>query len=95
MTKDKTRSVLIFGGAGFIGSNLAHFLLTRTEAKVHVFDNLSRAGVQHNLNWLSRAAGTSARLKVTIGDVRNSSLVEKVPGQTSGRPPTAARTGAI
>lgn len=77
MTKDKTRSVLIFGGAGFIGSNLAHHLLTRTEAKVHVFDNLSRAGAQHNLNWLSRAAGTSGRLKVTVGDVRNSSLVEK------------------
>ena len=77
MTKDKTRSVLIFGGAGFIGSNLAHYLLTRTEAKVHVFDNLSRSGVQHNLNWLSRAATGSGKLKVTTGDIRNSSLVEK------------------
>jgi CDP-paratose 2-epimerase len=77
MTKDKTRSVLIFGGAGFIGSNLANHLLYRTEAKVHVFDYLCRAGVQHYLIWLSRAAGNSSRLKVTVGDVRNSSLVEK------------------
>jgi CDP-paratose 2-epimerase len=83
MTKDKTRSVLIFGGAGFIGSNLAHYLLTRTEAKVHVFDNLSRSGVQHNLNWLSRAAGSSARLKVTTGDVRNASLVEKAVSEAT------------
>ena len=75
MTKDKTRSVLIFGGAGFIGSNLAHHLLTRTDAKVHVFDNLSRAGVRHNLDWLRRAAGTSGRLKITLGDVRDAGLV--------------------
>jgi len=75
MTKDKTRSVLIFGGAGFIGSNLAHHLLTRTDAKVHVFDNLSRAGVRHNVDWLRRAAGTSGRLKITLGDVRDAALV--------------------
>ena len=28
----QARSVLIFGGAGFIGSNLAHHLLTKTQA---------------------------------------------------------------
>ena len=77
MTKDKTRSVLIFGGAGFIGSNLAHHLLTRTDAKVHVFDNLSRAGVRHNLEWLKKAAGASDRLKITVGDVRDASLVAR------------------
>src|SRR5689334_7183023 len=75
MTKDKTRSVLIFGGAGFIGSNLAHHLLTRTDAKVHVFDNLSRAGVRHNLDWLSKAAESSGRLKITLGDIRDAALV--------------------
>lgn len=74
MTKDKGRSVLIFGGAGFIGSNLAHQLLTGTDAKVHVFDNLSRPGVRHNLEWLRRVAG-SERLKVTVGDTRDSSMV--------------------
>jgi CDP-paratose 2-epimerase len=49
MKNDQFRSVLIFGGAGFIGSNLAHSLLETTDAKVHIFDNLSRAGVRHNL----------------------------------------------
>ena len=77
MSKGRTRSVLIFGGAGFIGSNLAHDLLTRTDAEVHVFDNLSRAGVRHNLAWLRKAAGSSGRLKITLGDVRDQRLVEK------------------
>ena len=48
---------LIFGGAGFIGSNLAHHLLTRTSAQVHVFDSLVPRGVQHNLDWLKEASG--------------------------------------
>jgi CDP-paratose 2-epimerase len=77
MRKQDGRSVTIFGGAGFIGSNLAHSLLTRTDAKVHVFDNLSRAGVHHNLEWLKKAAGNSGRLQVTVGDVRNAQLVER------------------
>lgn len=71
------RSVLIFGGAGFIGSNWAHRLLKTTDAKVHVFDNLSRRGVHQNLDWLQSAAGKSGRLRVTIGDVRDATLVKR------------------
>lgn len=70
------RSVLIFGGAGFIGSNLAHHLLTQTTAQVHVFDSLVRNGVQHNLDWLEAVAGKSNRLRITLGDVRDRGLVE-------------------
>jgi CDP-paratose 2-epimerase len=77
MRKQETRSVLIFGGAGFIGSNLAHSLLSHTEAKVHIFDNLSRAGVHHNLEWLRKTAGAAGRLQVTVGDVRDARLVER------------------
>lgn len=77
MRKQESRSVTIFGGAGFIGSNLAHFLLTRTDAKVHVFDNLSRAGVHHNLEWLKKAAGNSGKLQITVGDVRDPRQVER------------------
>src|SRR5262249_21980960 len=72
------RSVVIFGGAGFIGSNWAHHLLTRTEAKVHIYDNLSRRGVRHNLEWLQKVAAKSGRLQITIGDVRDSAMVERV-----------------
>src|SRR6266403_3986984 len=71
------RSVVIFGGAGFIGSNLAHHLLRETKAKVHVFDNLSRPGSRQNLTWRQEAAKDSGRLKITIGDVRNYTLVER------------------
>lgn len=72
------RSVLIFGGAGFIGSNWAHRLLMTSDAKVHIFDNLSRRGVHHNLKWLQKCTSSSDRLQITIGDVRDSALVEKV-----------------
>jgi len=77
MRKQDIRSVLIFGGAGFVGSNLAYHLLTRTDANVHIFDNLSRPGVGHNLNWLRAAEPRSGRLRVTIGDTRNIELVNK------------------
>jgi len=43
--------VLITGGAGFIGTNVAHRLLQEGK-QVLIFDDLSRAGVKQNLNWL-------------------------------------------
>ena len=76
MRRQDIRSVLILGGAGFVGSNLAHHLLTRTDANVHVFDNLSRPGVTHNLDWLLKSAPCSGRLRVTLGDTRNVDLVD-------------------
>jgi dTDP-D-glucose 4,6-dehydratase len=78
MKKEKFRSVLIFGGAGFIGSNWARRLLETTEAKVHVFDNLSRLGSRHNLEFLQKISGKSGRLQITIGDVREHAKVAKV-----------------
>lgn len=75
--REPFRSVLIFGGAGFIGSNLAEWLLQSTEAKVHIFDNLSRTGVRHNLGCLEKLAGRSRRLQITVGDVRDVGMVER------------------
>ena len=75
--KDRFRSVLIFGGAGFIGSNWAARLLLHTDAKVHVFDNLSRPGVRHNLDWLQKVASSSGRLQITVGDVRDGTKLER------------------
>jgi CDP-paratose 2-epimerase len=74
---ERFRSALIFGGAGFIGSNLAQNLLEHTDAKVHVFDNLSRRGVRHNLQSLQKLAGNSGRLQITVGDVRDQAMVER------------------
>lgn len=77
LKKDENRSVLIFGGAGFVGANLARHLLLDTGAHVHIFDNLSRKGVQHNLEQLRQAAGKSGRLRVTVGDVRDVAAVQR------------------
>lgn len=75
--KNDFRSVLVFGGAGFIGANWAKHLLQNTQAKVHVFDNLSRSGVRHNLAWLQKSAGNSGRLQITVGDIRDAAMVER------------------
>jgi CDP-paratose 2-epimerase len=60
--------VLITGGAGFIGSNLAHRLLSCGE-RVRLLDNLSRASVERNVEWL-RHHHTGA-VELCVGDVRN------------------------
>jgi CDP-paratose 2-epimerase len=71
------RSVVIFGGAGFVGSNWASYLLKNTDARVHVFDNLSRIGVESNLECLRREAENADRLKITLGDIRDAASVQK------------------
>ena len=47
------RPVLVTGGAGFIGCNLAD-RLAREGHDVVVYDALARAGVEQNLEWLKR-----------------------------------------
>jgi CDP-paratose 2-epimerase len=57
---------LVTGGAGFIGTNLADRLLSAGQ-RVRVLDNLSRPGVERNLEWLRERHG--AGLEVMIGDL--------------------------
>ncbi|KAA6456974.1 NAD-dependent epimerase/dehydratase family protein [Acidobacteria bacterium AB60] len=70
MPHKDVRRVLITGGAGFIGSNLAERLLSYPNVQVRIFDNLSRAGVIHNLEWLRTQPGAN-RLQFVRGDVRD------------------------
>ena len=60
--------VLVTGGAGFIGSNLVHSLLS-DGYDVTVFDNLSRKGSRINAAWLASLHGKAFRL--VQGDVRD------------------------
>jgi CDP-paratose 2-epimerase len=59
--------VLITGGSGFIGTNVAERLLTMGYPVV-ILDNLSRDGVDQNATWLQQNYGR--RVKVIVGDVR-------------------------
>ncbi|MEX0887267.1 MAG: NAD-dependent epimerase/dehydratase family protein [Phycisphaeraceae bacterium] len=65
---DDCGPTLITGGAGFIGTNVAHRLLS-AGTRVRVFDNLAREGVEQNLAWLQ--ARHRDRLEVQIADVRD------------------------
>jgi CDP-paratose 2-epimerase len=68
-----SKNYLITGGAGFIGSNYVHRLLSRGE-NVTILDNLSRAGAPRNLEWLEQTFGKDA-FRLIVGDVRDASLV--------------------
>src|SRR5437762_253117 len=69
---------LITGGAGFIGCNLAHVLLSQGDA-VSILDNLSRPLTPLNLDWLKQQHG--AHLRLVHADIRDAEAVRAaVPG---------------
>ena len=70
------RDILVTGGAGFVGSNLAERLLSRPDTRVRVFDSLARRGVEHNLAWLQTLPGAE-RLEFIEGDVRDAAAVTR------------------
>jgi CDP-paratose 2-epimerase len=82
-------ATLITGGAGFIGTNLAHRLLSDGEP-VLVFDNLSRPGVDGNLRWLTAVHGN--KVEVQIGDVRDASAIARAVAKAGAVFHLAAQT---
>ena len=68
---ENKKQYLVTGGAGFIGSNYVHRLLSRGE-KVAIYDNFSRGGAPRNLEWLKAEFGEKA-FNVIAGDVRDAS----------------------
>jgi CDP-paratose 2-epimerase len=67
--------VLVTGGAGFIGTNLADHLL-RSGRPVLLLDNLSRPGVEDNLRYLKAEHGDL--VEIEAGDVRDRTAVRRV-----------------
>lgn len=65
--------LLITGGCGFLGSNLAAHALERGD-KLVVFDNLYRNGAVDNLQWL-RSIGS---FEFLYGDIRNPNDIRRV-----------------
>lgn len=72
--------VLITGGAGFIGTNLATRLI-ESGRRIVLFDNLSRAGVEANAHWLWHRFGD--RVSIEIGDVRDADRVRGLVKEAS------------
>jgi CDP-paratose 2-epimerase len=74
--------ILVTGGAGFIGSNLADRLATEGH-DVLIYDALLRPGVESNLNWLKRRH--PERISAVIADVRDAASLAAA----------ASRAGAV
>lgn len=62
------QTVLITGGAGFVGANLADALATAGHSVI-VYDALVRPGVARNLDWLR--ARHPARIQAVVADIRD------------------------
>ena len=67
------RSIVVTGGAGFIGSSLVRHLLDGTDADVVVLDSLTYAGSRDHLAGLPED-----RVRLVVGDVRDRALVSDV-----------------
>jgi dTDP-glucose 4,6-dehydratase len=73
----RMHKILVTGGAGFIGSNLVHFLqdqsiLNSEPLEITVLDSLTYAGNLENLSNLPE----QSKMKFVHGDVRDWNLVE-------------------
>jgi dTDP-L-rhamnose 4-epimerase len=73
MAKPMKKTILITGGAGFIGSHLADELLSQNY-RVRVLDNLSP---QVHGEMAGRPAYLSPEVEMIVGDVRNKDAVER------------------
>src|SRR5947208_1310986 len=68
----QTRPILITGGSGFIGCNLADSLATRGD-RILLFDNFSRPGADEHARWLKERHG--GRIDIEDADIRDAERV--------------------
>ena len=68
------KNIIVTGGAGFIGSNLVHYVVNNhPEVHVTVLDKLTYAGNKENLAGLPED-----RVKLVVGDICDKELVDKL-----------------
>lgn len=70
-------NLLITGGCGFLGSNLAADAIQRGD-QLTIFDNLYRSGSLENLKWLQ----TQGNFKFVHGDIRNQNDITRTIAST-------------
>jgi CDP-paratose 2-epimerase len=63
-------NIIITGGAGFIGSNVAKYYLSKNNSVV-IFDNLSRIGSRNNLKWLTSLHNAPVLIKGRMDDCKS------------------------
>lgn len=77
----KTERILVTGGAGFIGSNLVHYLLEKAEhelgVNIEVLVNLDKLTYAGNLANLESLQG-DPRLVMVRGDIKESTLLNRL-----------------
>ena len=71
---DNEKPVLITGGAGFIGTNVADRFLQKGQ-RVILYDNLSRPGVERNIEWLRETHGDLVQLDQS--DIRDAAAIKR------------------
>ncbi|ASJ90464.1 SDR family NAD(P)-dependent oxidoreductase [Porphyrobacter sp. CACIAM 03H1] len=74
MRLEEGRTILVTGGAGFIGSNLAMRLLERG-CRVRILDSLERPGTGRNLEWLTARHGD--RVEPVVADLRDPAAIAR------------------
>ena len=77
------KTVLVTGGAGFIGSNFVHYLYDKyPDYRILILDLLTYAGSLENLPGSLSLGALNGRLQFWYGDVRNASLVDSLVAQS-------------
>ena len=66
-------TIIVTGGAGFIGSNFVHHLVRETDHDVVVLDKLTYAGNRENLAGLPED-----RVRLEVGDICDAALVDRL-----------------
>lgn len=72
------KNIIVTGGAGFIGSNFVHYVITNhPDIHVTVLDKLTYAGNRENLAGLPED-----RFELDVGDITDAELVDKLVSKT-------------